>query len=826
MERYGTLAHDWVVRELPTGTVTFLFTDIEGSTRLLEELGERYVEALAEHRRVVREACARHGGVEVDTQGDAFFVAFREPREAVRAAGEAQAELGSGPVRVRMGVHTGEPIVWAEGYAGVDVHRGARICAAAHGGQVVVSERTAALLDGAQLRPLGAHRLKDLSAPQPLFQLGEGEFPPLRTLHATNLPAQPGALIGRERELAETTNLLGERARLLTLTGAGGSGKTRLALQIAADVAEDFPDGVFWVPLAAVSEAELVLPTVAGTIGAKNGVSDYIDTKRMLLLLDNFEQVVGAAAEVGVLLERCPNLKLLVTSREVLRLSGEWEYEVEPLPENEAVSLFAERARAIVPTFEPDESVAEICRRLDGLPLAIELAAARVRILQPQELLARLDQRLPLLTGGRRDAPERQQTLRATVEWSYDLLEPAEALLFARLAIFAGSFDLEAAGVVCEASLDVVERLVEQSLVRRWASGRLGMLETIRELGLERLAQGGEGDEVAQAHFEYFLSLAEAAEVRGEAYTTESLERLDAERDNFRAALRWALDGGQPVLALQLASALGRLWVIRAHQEGFAWVSEALEAAPDAPADLRASGLMWAGSTVFFTGAYDQAKVYFEEALDLFRQVGDRLNVARMLDRLAAPYALAGDHAKARELAEESLALHRELGDGPGSLYPLSKIAADEWRRGDRELAVTMTEETLELARESGDSWWEAGALGELSDMALQQGDLDRAGTFGRQCLSLAHELGNTPTVVYAFALLAVIAAVAGDTQRAGRLWGAVDAIGTSGEAQLHPEDRERYEAAIHLVPDAELEAAREEGRAMTRDEAAELALA
>jgi predicted ATPase/class 3 adenylate cyclase len=813
------------VRELPTGTVTFLFTDIESSTRLLEELGGRYVEALAEHRRIVREACARRGGVEVDTQGDAFFVAFAEAREAVQAAEDAQSQLASGPMRVRMGVHTGEPIVWAEGYAGVDVHRGARICAAAHGGQVVLSERTAGLLGGEHVRPLGAHRLKDLSAPQPLFQLGEDEFPPLRTLRATNLPAQGSPLIGRERELGETTGLLDDQARLLTLTGAGGSGKTRLALQIAAEVAEEFNDGVFWVPLAAVTEPELVLPTVAGTIGAKDGLSDHVDTKQMLLLLDNFEQVLDAAPEVGDLLQRCPNLKLIVTSRAVLRVSGEWEYQVEPLPETEAVSLFTERARAIVATFEPDESVAEICRRLDGLPLAIELAAARVRVVAPKELLARLEQRLPLLTGGRRDAPERQQTLRATIEWSYDLLETDEQRLFARLAIFAGSFDLDAAGAVCEASLDAVERLIEQNLVRRWASGRLGMLETIREFGLERLAENEARDAIAQAHFDHFLALAETAETKGYSYTAEWLDRLDAERDNFRAAMRWALDGGQPVLALRLASTLERFWVIRAHQEGYGWLTEALEAASDAPPDVRAVGLTSAGSTVFFTGDYQRARVLFEEALDLFRLLGDKQNLAGILDRLAAPYALAGDNAKARELADRSVALYREIGDRPGTLYPLTKVAEDEWQRGNRERAVVLIEEALELAREVGDSWWEAGLLGNLTEMAWEQGHVPRAGTLGRQFLSLAHELGNAPRLVYGFGLLAVLAAEAGDEGRAGRLWGAVDALEDRGEGKLDPESRARYEEAVLAVSGAGFETCRAGGRAMTLDEAVEHAL-
>ena len=814
------------MRDLPTGTVTFLFTDIEGSTRLLHELGDRYVDVLGEHRRLLRQAFSRHGGVEIDTQGDAFFVSFADAREAAAAAVKAQAALASGPVRVRIGLHTGEPIVWAEGYAGADVHRGARIAAAAHGGQVVVSERTAALLKGRSLRSLGAHRLKDLSAPQTLFQLGDGEFPPLRTLHATNLPAQPSPLIGRERELEETTALLAGGGRLLTLTGPGGSGKTRLALQTAAELSEHFPDGVFWVPLAAVSEVDLVVPTTAATIGAKDGLQAHIESKRMLLLLDNFEQVLNAAPTVGNLLRECPNLNVLVTSRAALRLAGEHEYHVEPLPETDAIKLFTERARAIVPSFEPDQSVVEICRRLDRLPLAIELAAARVRVLSPPDLLARLGQRLPLLTGGPRDAPERQRTLRATIEWSYDLLDPDEQRLLARLAVFAGSFSLQAAEAVCDASLDVVEALVEQSLVRRWASGRLGMLETIREFTLERLAESGEGDAIARAHFDHFLALAEEEEYDSEGASAAWLDRLEADRDNLRAAMRGALDAGEPVRALQLACALGHFWVIRAHEEGYGWLTEALDRARDAPAKLRASGLMWAGSTIFFTRDLERAVALGEQALELFRRLDDKLNVARVLDRLAAPYGMLGDPEKARELAEESLALLRALGDGRASRYPLAKVAADEYRRGDRERGIALTEEALELAREAGDSWWAAGLLHELASMAWEQGDAARATALTRECVSLGHELRNAWTLVYGLGLLAVLAATEGAGARTGRLWGAVEALEESGEAKLDPESRSRYEEVVFTARDEELDAGRVEGRAMSLDQAVEVALA
>jgi hypothetical protein len=381
------------VRSLPTGTVTFLFTDIEGSTQLLRQLGpDRYAEALVEHRRILRDAFAAHGGVEVDTQGDAFFFAFGRATEAIAAAAAGQRGLGDGPVRVRMGVHTGEPVRTDEGYVGVYVHRAARIAAVGHGGQVVISQATRDLLEETfVVRDLGEHRLKDLTAAVRLYQLGTGEFPPLKTLYGTNLPIQPSPLVGRERELAEAGALLRE-ARLLTLVGPGGSGKTRLALQLAAESVEAFENGVFFVPLQAIRDPALVLPTIAQTIGAANGLADAVADRRMLLLLDNLEQLLDAAPNVADVLARTPNLKVLATSREPLRIAGEREYAVDPLAERDAVALFTSRAAQA----EPASAVGEICRRLDCLPLAVELAAARTTLLAPDELLARLDRRLPL----------------------------------------------------------------------------------------------------------------------------------------------------------------------------------------------------------------------------------------------------------------------------------------------------------------------------------------------------------------------------------------------------------------------------------------------
>ena len=419
------MTHDDAVRPaLPSGTVTFLFTDVEGSTKLLYELGAgEYEEALAEHRRIIREAVSSHGGVEVDTQGDAFFVAFSTAPDALAAAAEALEGLAPGRFRVRMGIHTGTPHVGNEGYVGVDVHRAARIAACGHGGQILISASTASLLGTDELRDLGEHRLKDMSAPERIYQLGDDDFPPLESLHQTNLPIPSTPFLGRERELSEVLGLLSrEDVRLLTLTGPGGTGKTRLAAQAAAELSDRYPHGVWWVSLAPLRDPDLVLTAAGQVLGARNGLAAHIADRSLLLLLDNFEHVVDAAADLAALLTSCPHLDLLVTSREPLHVTGEQEYPVPPFVHEEGVGFFLARARAVKPDFQADDAVAEICRRLDDLPLALELAAARVKALSSAQILERLDQRLPLLTGGARDAPERQRTLRATIEWSHELL--------------------------------------------------------------------------------------------------------------------------------------------------------------------------------------------------------------------------------------------------------------------------------------------------------------------------------------------------------------------------------------------------------------------
>jgi class 3 adenylate cyclase len=456
---------------LPSGTVTFLFTDIEGSTRLLLELGDRYADVLAEHRRVLREAFARHGGLEVDTQGDSFFVAFARASDAVAGAQAGQDALHGGPVRVRMGLHTGEPMVGDEGYVGIDVHRGARLASAGHGGQILLSQTTRDLLDSTfELVDLGLHRLKDLSEPQRLYQLGTEGFAPLMTLHQTNLPVPATPFLGRERELGEVLALL-RSSRVLTLTGPGGSGKTRLAIQTAAEAAEDFPAGVWWVPLSTLRDPSLVRDSIARVLGAKGEPAEHIGDKELLLVLDNLEHLLECAPELADLVERCSAVRLLVTSREPLRLSAEQEYAVAPLVSEEAVDFFCARARAAKPEFVPTTALPEICRRLDNLPLALELAAARVKVLSADQILARLEQALPLLTGGRRDMPERQRTLAATIAWSYEMLSDSEQRLFEKLSVFVGGCALEAAEKVCAADVDRLASLVDKSLIRQSGSG-------------------------------------------------------------------------------------------------------------------------------------------------------------------------------------------------------------------------------------------------------------------------------------------------------------------------------------------------------------------
>jgi predicted ATPase len=814
--------------ELPRGTVTFLFTDIEGSTRLLSEQGERYVEALAEHRRKLREAFAHRGGVEVDTQGDAFFYAFGDAKEGIAAAQEAQAALADGPIRVRIGVHTGEPHVTDEGYVGMDVHRAARICSTAHGGQVVLSERTRSFLGDVSVTDLGLHRLKDLGRAEKLFQLGDGTFPPLRSLNASNLPAQPSPLVGRARELEEVIALVRDGSRLLTLIGPGGTGKTRLALHAAAELVDDFKDGVFWIPLAAVRDPDLVVRAVEQTLGATVPLDLHVDEKRMLLLLDNLEQVVEAAAALSDVLARCPNLHLLVTSRVLLRARGERAYAVPPLPTDDAVELF--RARAA--DAEPEGVVAEICRHLDGLPLAIELAAARTRVLPPEKLLQRLEQRLPLLTGGARDAPERQRTLQATIEWSYDLLSPEEQSLFARLGIFVGGFTLEAAEEVCEADLDELESLVENSLVGRTGE-RYSMLETIREYALDRLQAGGEEEKIGGVCAWYFLSVAEHSEpeLRGREHT-QPLERLDAEHDNVRAALAWfrsredAREGG-----LRLASALLLFWILRGYlTEGRGAVASQLAGAGRRGSDRALAKALTAGGLLaVFDGDLESAESLCRESLPLSRLTGEHWHTAISLNVLGTAARFAGRHAEARDFYQQALALARERRYAWPAALAHCNLGIQAFQLEDYRSAGEMLREGLALARESGDEFFTANALTLLGRVAQEEGEYGDARALHGESLGHFQALANQWGIAVALDGIAALAAAEGDSLRAGRVYGAAEAVREAAHAILWPAIRLHHDrnvaAARAAASERAFAAAWAEGRAMTQEDAVSYAL-
>jgi predicted ATPase/DNA-binding SARP family transcriptional activator len=620
----------------PSGTVTLLFTDIEGSTRLVQGLGEPYFEVLAEHDRLLRETFARHGGVEVATRGDGFFVVFSAASDAVAAAGEAQHWLADGPVRVRIGIHTGEPDLTKEGYVGLEVHRAARIMEAGNGGQVLLSQTTWELLDATvAVRDLGEYRLKDLAESQRLYQLGEADLPPPRTLLRTHLPVQLTSFVGRERELEELTGLLPETP-LLTLTGVGGCGKTRLALEAARSALHRFREGIHFVELAGLTRPEFVADAVAAAVGAPQpseravleSLAHRLGAQELLLVLDNCEHVLDACAELaGRLLTACPRLRILATSREPLALDGELVYRVPPLPlaqpgeprpdvaGSAAVRLFVERAAAV--GWEPDGSpetlttVASICRELDGLPLALELAAARTHVLTVEEIAARLDDRFRFLRYWRRTPEPRHQTLGTTMAWSYDLLSEDERALLRGLSVFAGGFTLEAASAVCldgdsDAALELLTRLIESSLVlaeARNGTTRYRMLETVRHYAAERLAEADEADEARRRHAAYFLELAEERgswELNDRARGSSWSAAFD-EGDNLRGALGWYVDRGDAESSLRFACFLTWFWGYSDRvAEGRSWCDRALALAGEPDSKPRAQALYAAGTLSWF----------------------------------------------------------------------------------------------------------------------------------------------------------------------------------------------------------------------------------
>jgi predicted ATPase/class 3 adenylate cyclase len=754
--------------DLPSGTVTFLFTDVEGSTRLLQELGaEGYAEALAEHRHAIREACAAEGGFEVDTQGDAFFFAFPTATGAVSAASALGDALANGPIQVRVGLHTGTPLLTEEGYVGDDVHLAARVAAAGHGGQVVLTSATAGLVD-AELVDLGEHRLKDIDAAVALQQVGGRGFPPLKTISNTNLPRPASTFLGRERELEDLVSWLRSGVRLLTLTGPGGTGKTRLALEAASSLVGSYKAGVFWVGLASLRNPKLVAETIAQTLGAKDGLVEHIGGRELLLLLDNLEQIVEAAPDLSTLVSSCPNLALLVTSRQLLRVQGEVEFPVPPLAEAEAVALFCARSQ-----LKPSDEIAELCTRLDSLPLAVELAAARTKALTPAQILERLSGRLDLLRAGR-GADPRQQTLRATIEWSYELLDPEERQLFAGLSVFAGGCTLEAAEEVCDADLDILQSLAEKSLLR-FDGGRYWMLETIREYAAERLHDSGSAAMRAR-HRAYVVALAESsAPLLHDEREAEESKRLELDHANIRAAVADALER-EPDDAGRILGAVYPFLISRALAESRDWAEATVAMRDQLSTSALAEALAGAGEIARFAGELDRAIELKEELVATAVDVKRPNWKAAVLVDLCEIALERGDYRAAREYAERSAAegggartvlgfaeLLLRLGDlrdaeerglealsgfdetsfnGACALEILGEVAR---RAGDEAVASERFVRGLLSFAGIRDAGGAADCLDGLARIASERGDRERAIVLAHAALRLRGEAGRRP---------------------------------------------------------------------------------
>jgi predicted ATPase/class 3 adenylate cyclase len=912
-----------LMANLPTGTVTFLFTDIEGSTKLWEQNPESMRAALTRHDAILREAIEEHSGFVFKTVGDAFCAAFPTVLDALGAALAAQRALfseeydeGIGTLRVRMALHTGATEERDGDYFGPPVNRVARLLSVGHGGQVLLSLPTQELVRDQlpadiHLRDLGERRLKDLSRPERVFQLAASdlpsEFPPLKTLerYPNNLPLQPTPLIGREREVEEVCRRLRSPVvRSLTLTGPGGTGKTRVGLQVASELTNEYEDGVFFVALAPIADPALVAPTIARALGLTESgaqppeelLKGHLRDRHTLLLLDNLEHLLDSASLLDELLSAAPNINILATSRTPLGLYGENEFPIPPLslpdigslPAFEhltqygAVRLFVDRARAVKPSFSLTEAnartVVEICARLDGLPLAIELAAARVKLLPPQAMLSRLGNRLKLLTGGARNLPARQRTLRNAIEWSYGLLDVDEKALFARLAVFYGGSTLETIEAVCDAQeylfvdvLEGVSSLLDKSLLhqeeRLEGEPRFVMLETIHEYANERLEQSGEAEAVQRAHAEYFLDLAEEAEpgLWGPDEATW-LDRLEEEHDNMRSALSWAIEYEDGGLALRLGGALQWFWFARGYyNEGRSWLEQALARAEGASTTVRAKALDavgWLaheqgdmdaaaaaaekglklnngagledvvaadfkhilGETARQHSDYDLATELYEESLRLYQTAGNKRGVAWSLGSLANVAGDRGNHERAKKLYEEGMILSRELGSArPLGAY-LASLGYEYLLEGDLEKAIALNEEAAALFRKRrrrGDLQY---ALVNLGWAALLQGDYERAKAMHHEGLVQCQELGDKLTASENLEGLACSAGATGEAKRAAKLFGAAEAMRKATGYQQAPRDRSLLEpylvAARSQLSEAAWARAWEDGHSMTFEDA------
>ena len=874
---------------LPTGTVTFFFTDIEGSTRLVQALGARWVDLLEAHNGLLREAIESNDGTVVKTEGDSFFAVFVSALDAALASEAAQGALAAhdwpedGRIRARMGLHTGIGALGGADYVGLDVHRAARIADAAHGGQTVLSEPTAILVErglpaSLRLHDLGKHRLKDLSEPETIFELvgvgREEAFPQLRTLDAipNNLPMQITSFVGREMELIEALRLL-ERTRILTMTGPGGTGKTRLALQVAAEVGDEFPDGVFFVALASVSDVEVVPSQILSSIGMQatardespaHSLKEHLKARSLLLVLDNFEQVLNAAPLVADLVRASSRSKFVVTSRAPLQISGEQEMPVAPLPIADAgqindldelvhvasISLFMERAIAVRPDFQiTDENasaVAELVRRLDGLPLAIELVASRLRLLPVATILERLDARM--LSSGSVDLPERQRTIQGAITWSYDLLDQPARRLFSRLSVFAGGGRLEEIETVCgpasDLGIDVIEGLsllLDQSLLRRVDADdapRFQMLHVIREYAMDRLEDVGESAELHRRHLQAYTEMAEmVAPQLLRKDRRRWLDVMESDHDNFRMALEWAVAHQEVDLALRLASALWRFWQARGHLHEARRRIDAVLALPGGELRYRAKAMEALGGIHWWQGRMEECGQVYEQVLSLQREIGDEREVANALYNFSLVVSFMGRQtgkvAQIEELTplvDEADEIYQRLGDVGG-------MGDIQWSRGNA--AAFILEDlpaAIEHMKKSADYYARAGnefglgwALFETGSMLRQTGEFLEGWEYLERGLALFSGHRDVSAAVLFIAQIAAVANGLGDVGRAHRLIGAFTSLQiTSGTDIVGIE--------VNQIPGMELSLLEaltgdeavpyREGRAMSFDEAVAYALA
>lgn len=784
----------------PSGTVTFLFTDIEGSTRLLDRLGERYAQALGNHRALLRAAFQSHGGLEEDTEGDAFFYVFARAKDGLLATVAGQRALAAHPwpdglpLRVRMGLHTGEPLETAEGYVGLDVHRAARICAAAHGGQILLSQTTRDLVaeilsEGLLLKDLGEHRLKDLIFPIRLYQVEapglSSDFPVLRSveIYQNNLPSQLTSFVGREKEMAEVKHLLAS-TRLLTLIGPGGSGKTRLALQAGTEVLDRYPDGVWWVDFAPLEDAAQVPGTVAAALGLKEtwhgnpveSLESHLQTKSLLIVLDNCEHVLSACATISnTLLTRCPRQQILATSREGLGVAGEHLYPVPPLQvpnphdtlslervaTHGAIQLFVDRATVVDPHFAINQrnapAVVEICHRLDGMPLAVEMAAARVKALSVAEIATRLSKALGFLHTDTRASPPRHHTLRATMDWSFGLLSAQERVVFRRLAMFSGGFTLEAAEAVCGGGqikpsevLASLMQLVEKSLVAReeWNNtSRFRLLEIVREYARERLADADEIDSVAGRHLQFFTDLAEGLDRDPTVIFDNWLSRLEPEHGNLQTGLEWALANGHGERALRCAAAVWPYWFFHGHLDGAKTLEDALAQTTRVPDDLRMRSLNGLGYLTMWRDNYKGAVDICDESLVISRRLADRPAIATALAIQGHCTWHMGQEQRGEELCEEALKVARESSSLHALTWAVREYAYVRWHTGDIERGQPLFQEYLTLSRKLGNTPGTRDALRLIAEAALTRGDFATARTGCEEALRIS-KLTNDAIIV------------------------------------------------------------------------------